>query len=260
MNDITLPKLKDWAPTGFDSRANYMGTLDYDEYHVVYCKTRDHGAVLTQSNWDLLCEKLHAESDNGCEVLRFGHWGCGHYDLLIVSPDSPVLQLAQEIADSLESYPILCERHYSDMMCEAQTEAFRSIESDFMVELERKFQFETEDSFEDGCDLADVSTEDLHNYFDMCARESNTDWNDSDNGLEINLDRIVACATLQGMIKHLPGMKLHSGIWATLDHAVLHEIASAHVVVKDLYDNILEVPEFIAVHHDKRQVKIFPNS
>lgn len=66
-------------------------------------RNRDSGP-LDESNFASALELLGGESES-CEVHRFGHWGPGWYEIIIVHPSR-----AREIDDlesSLESYPVL---------------------------------------------------------------------------------------------------------------------------------------------------------
>lgn len=247
-----MEKLKNWNPSSWDSRANYMGTNDYDEYFVVYCKTRDSNSILCESNWEILCKELHAEENNGVEIVRFGHWACGHYDLLLVSPDSKELSRAEEFYHALENYPVLSDDHYSNKMFEAESEAFNNIESDFRYDLENKFVVDTDN----GCDLSDVPLDVLWEYFDTCCKDSNTNWEDSDNGLCISLNFVVKAATLEGMIRSLLGIKIHSELLKNLSHKFLHEMTHFGIGVTDLEGNRFEIPDFIVVQHNPNQLTL----
>jgi hypothetical protein len=49
------------------------------------------------------------------EVHRFGHWGPGWFEIIIVDPsDSERVEIATDIENRLEDYPILDETDFSE--------------------------------------------------------------------------------------------------------------------------------------------------
>lgn len=112
-------------PSGWDSRANYMGTpLDeFDNLYVVMARNRDSD-LLTESNWDCAVKQLGGESDN-VVIHRFGHWACGWLEYLCVT--EAMREQGQAIADSLEDYPVLDETDYSEREWSAATDHWASL-------------------------------------------------------------------------------------------------------------------------------------
>lgn len=73
--------------------------------------TRDTPSA-DQSNFYTALEMLGGESET-VEVHRFGHWGPGWYEIIIVDPLSPQAKILEDIARSLEDYTLLDEDDYS---------------------------------------------------------------------------------------------------------------------------------------------------
>ena len=97
-------------PTCFDRHI----TLEARENWLIapVSQTRDSGP-LDLSNFSACLESLGGESAT-VEVHRFGHWGPGWYEIIIVSPDdAEKLAQLEEIAASLENYPVLNEEDFS---------------------------------------------------------------------------------------------------------------------------------------------------
>jgi hypothetical protein len=67
---------------------------------------------------------LGGEGDN-VEVHRFGHWGPGWYEIIIVRPGSKAEVKGREIEDSLEGYPILNENDFCEREQEAAQETWK---------------------------------------------------------------------------------------------------------------------------------------
>ena len=110
-NEITLRRYKDFRPTQFDGRG--LALPDQQAWYVApVAKNRDSGA-LARANFDATLKALGGESET-VEVHRFGHWANGWFEIIIINPSQePTVKLAQEISDSLEDYPIVCEELFS---------------------------------------------------------------------------------------------------------------------------------------------------
>ena len=105
---------KQFSPTPFDARGLHADSLDRAEWLVFPAsQTRDSG-VLDRSNFRSALKALGGESDT-VEVHRFGHWGPGWFEIVLVAPDSDAATTAQELADALEDYPVVDESDYSEL-------------------------------------------------------------------------------------------------------------------------------------------------
>lgn len=114
---------------GLDGRANYMGE-DHGDFVVVIGRNRDSN-MLDESNFAAALEMLGGESST-VKVERFGHWGCGWFELIMVSPGAPrKLQTAFEIKRALEHYPVLDDADYSERESEQRERDFDNYLSDF---------------------------------------------------------------------------------------------------------------------------------
>lgn len=110
-----MQKYKDFQPTAFDSKANFMawdsdGIEDIQEFFIVLGRNRDSD-LLTESNWDAALKILGGES-NTLQIHRFGHWACGWYELMLIHPSREAE--GQAIENDLESYPVLDEDDFSE--------------------------------------------------------------------------------------------------------------------------------------------------
>ena len=103
-----------FQPTGFDAKGLHADSLDIGSWLVLPCsQTRDSG-TLDRSNFACALNELGGESDD-VQVHRFGHWGPGWFELILVRPDSPAAAIAEEIEASLENYPVLSDDHHSEL-------------------------------------------------------------------------------------------------------------------------------------------------
>ena len=96
------------------------GSKAYYEWFVGPCKTRD-STLLAQCNFDSILKELGGEGDN-VEILGFGHWACGHYDLILVRPDTEQAIQLKHIVEALEDYPVFDESAYSELELDATVE------------------------------------------------------------------------------------------------------------------------------------------
>lgn len=104
------------VPTVFDQHINLAGREDW--LIVPVSRNRDSG-LLDQSNFDMALQSLGGESDT-VEVHRFGHWGPGWYEIIIVDPnDVKATKEADEIAAALADYPVLSDEDFSRREYEA---------------------------------------------------------------------------------------------------------------------------------------------
>lgn len=108
---------KDYQPTQFDSKANFMGNTDsIDNWYVApVIKTRD-AKIFDEVNFEAVLELLGGEGDK-VQVHSFGHWAFGWYELILVHPD--LKTDLEKIEKRLDSYPLLNEDEYSNRVFNA---------------------------------------------------------------------------------------------------------------------------------------------
>jgi hypothetical protein len=100
-------KYSDWAPSQFDTRG--LGLPDRQDWFVLgYMQTRDSNA-LERSNFRVALRELTRMGVEH-ETHRFGHWGPGWIDIIIVHPEG------LEKAETLEGgdYPVLDDSDFSE--------------------------------------------------------------------------------------------------------------------------------------------------
>lgn len=105
-----MQRYKDYQPTIFDQKG-YL--LDDQQHWLVLpvMQTRD-SEDLELSNFTTALNLLGGESDN-VEVHRFGHWGPGWFEIIIINPaDTELFKIATGIESALADYPCLDEEDY----------------------------------------------------------------------------------------------------------------------------------------------------
>ena len=117
----TMERYSKHAPTGFDPAGAFLDDRQ-DWYVVPVIQTRDSGPLDT-SNFDNATEMLGGEGDD-VEVHRFGHWGPGWYEIIIVRPDTPAAAAASKIESALDDYPVLNEEDFCQREHDEATETW----------------------------------------------------------------------------------------------------------------------------------------
>ena len=106
-SEIELQTYGEFRPTQFDPRG--LGLDDRQGWLVVpVSRTRDSGP-LEESNYACTMKALREVDPEGNdhEDHRFGHWGPGWFEVIIVRPESKAHRVAQDIAAALADYPVL---------------------------------------------------------------------------------------------------------------------------------------------------------
>ena len=204
---------KDWAPTGHDHCGAF---LDDDRQHWLVCpvmQTRDSGP-LDQSNFASFLEGLGGEG-NHVEVHRFGHWGPGWFEIIIVDPAATeIISKAREMQASLENYPALDEDDYSKREYEDFEEAWESWgRSDYERglanerlpnELDADFTSPRGFNLEDLCDaVSELGCTDTDELAHAASRLVSWHYQPDGDGISINIDDLVRKTNLVDLIARL---------------------------------------------------------
>lgn len=130
-----------FQPTGFDAKG--LGLDDRQDWLVCpVSQTRD-SEVLDKVNFTAALKMLGGESET-VEVHRFGHWGPGWFEVILVAPERQ--NDVEQIEGALENYPVLDESALSEAESEEYYHNWNNAgaKSDFKRELIRKFRPESD--------------------------------------------------------------------------------------------------------------------
>lgn len=106
---------------GFDSFDNYSGGSLGDLVVVAVGRNRDSD-LMSESNFSTALDMLGGVSKN-VSIERFGHWGCGWFELILVNPKhKKSLEIAYRIKESLDHYPLLDEDDFYSREAEEREE------------------------------------------------------------------------------------------------------------------------------------------
>ncbi len=119
-----MQRYKEFRPSPFDSKGLLGEHHRISDWFVMPCsRTRDSGPI-DESNFAAALDMLGGESDD-VQVHRFGHWGTGWCEIILVNPDAvQVMQIANHIEEKLDDYPLLDEDDVSEREWEAVNEYF----------------------------------------------------------------------------------------------------------------------------------------
>lgn len=114
-------------PTAVDPAGAFLDDERQDWLVLGVAQTRDSD-VLARCNFLVVSEILDDVDPDGVdhEIHRFGHWGPGWYEIIIVRPDSQAYREAVDIEAALADYPVLCDSRYSEMELEEAREYWSS--------------------------------------------------------------------------------------------------------------------------------------
>jgi hypothetical protein len=132
---------KDWSPTYNDTKG--LGCDDRQDWLVLgVMRTRDSGP-LDESNFASALKSLGGESDT-IEVHRFGHWGPGWFEIILLHPSRE--RDGDEIEGALADYPVLDDSDHSEREQEAANETWRHCYStaariEYIRKHRRQFEF-----------------------------------------------------------------------------------------------------------------------
>lgn len=126
---------------GLDSRANYSGP-DLSEWCQGPGRSRD-SEILAESNFEAALERLGGEQPGEVEVHRFGHWGCGWFETIMVNPRNlKAIRELKAIYVALEHYPVLDDSEYSEREYEYQSNFADGAKTDLANALAMHFGLE----------------------------------------------------------------------------------------------------------------------
>jgi hypothetical protein len=122
-----MERYSKFRPTAFDTAG--LGCEDRQDWYVApVSQTRD-SEPLEISNYRVVLRDLEEIDPDGNdhEEHRFGHWGPGWFDIILVRPNSACAKSAECWEDALSDYPVADESDLSELECEAEQEAWDNL-------------------------------------------------------------------------------------------------------------------------------------
>lgn len=106
----------EFAPTAFDS---HIHVEDREDWIVAPCTITRDSEPLSVSNFES-CQKILDDHGAEYEIHRFGHWGPGWFEIILVDP--AYADIVEDIARALEDYPVLDDEDISAREADAEQE------------------------------------------------------------------------------------------------------------------------------------------
>lgn len=119
-------RYSEFRPTEFDAKG--LGLEDRQDWLVVNIgHNRDSGPAV-ESNWLAALkalEEVASDTEETYETHRFGHWGPGWFEIILVKPGSAAEKCAEELEAALADYPLLDEDDHTKRCIEAADAIWR---------------------------------------------------------------------------------------------------------------------------------------
>lgn len=190
--ETTLTRYGDFRPTSFDHAGAFL--RDRQEWLVIPTTRNRDSQSLAESNFAAALEILGGESET-VEVHRFGHWGPGWFEVILVHPTR--FADAQAIADRLENYPILDDEDASKREWEDYCESWDSWgRTDYWRGVCRKLS-ELPDNAQSI--LEDASSEEIDRFAESARQSVNWEYQSTDEGISINVRGLVESTDLDAI-------------------------------------------------------------
>lgn len=123
-SEVILQPYRDHRPTQFDGHIE----IEKEGWFLAPCSQTCDSDALARSNFTAQEEALEEVDPKGEDhkTHRFGHWGPGWYEVVVVRPGSKCEQVAKELVCALESCPVLDDTAFSELEYDEACEAFSS--------------------------------------------------------------------------------------------------------------------------------------
>lgn len=180
-----LTRYSEFRPTQFDSHINIDDEEETRENWIVIPVSRNRDSIsFDNANFDAAIEILGGESET-VEIHRFGHWGHGWFEIIMVSPEREAD--AESIAESLETYPILSEEKLSEYETKEEEETWQfCVSSDFERALEKEFDTNL-----------DIDADTLWEIYRKASEESNSYVEHTSEGACFPIDDVVSAVEFE---------------------------------------------------------------
>jgi len=181
-----------------------LGLKDRQDWIVVpVIQTRD-SVSLEHSNFRVVLEDLGGESDT-VEVHRFGHWGPGWFEIILVHPD--LEGKVEEWESALADYPVASDSDYSEEQTQEEDDSWQFVfQSDFLAAVRNLWEGENE--IDDGStvildcdDLGDeIDSDEMREAVERRGSSIGVYWEHTGEGASLDVERIAETLTLQDVL------------------------------------------------------------
>lgn len=118
---MAMKTYREFSPSQHDTRG--LGLPNRQSWYVVPVAQNRDSPAYEVSNFRVALRMLGGELEDVVEVHRFGHWACGWFEIILISPDAEEKVLtAREIESKLENYPLLDEDDVAELEYEENSD------------------------------------------------------------------------------------------------------------------------------------------
>lgn len=190
--------------------SDYSGA-HWNGYYVAPVSRHRDSDILTESNWksqwkDLSPLRADVDSDDiqSPKIVLESHWAVGWVEWVAIhESNAEALRVADELAASLESYPVLDEESHSRMEWDEYADSWGSYGCrDFIRALSRKFQLADSTSYV----LQDASEDEFREWFQSLIPSGEYFTHHSD-GLSIRSDTAARNCTRDTLARFLRSIR-----------------------------------------------------
>lgn len=116
-------KYRDFTPTALDRHIKVDGR---DDWEVIPFATRNRDSnALETSNFEFTESALKEVQEEGknWEIMRFGHWACGWFEIMVFNPEcQEIKSKVDSVFKQYQNYIVLDEERYLELTEESETE------------------------------------------------------------------------------------------------------------------------------------------
>jgi hypothetical protein len=170
-------RYREYAPTGFDSKGAFLP--DRQEWLVLPVSINRDSGPLSESNFES-AKKTLDDAKAEYEVHRFGHWGPGWFEIILVNPAFE--SVVEDIERSLEDYPCLDENDLSEREYDEFRESWDNWgRSEFTHDIKSNFELSEEED-----DMLDFHV-DIDSLWRECTDHIGWEYQMDGDSVSINL-------------------------------------------------------------------------
>lgn len=137
---------RNFRPTPED---NHKPIEDREDWLVAPVGRNRDSSLIELSNFDTMMRLLGGKGDD-VDVRRFPHWACGHYEIVLVRPDSEAAAKAEDMEEQLADHPVLDEEDLSNREHEAAMKEWEDFAAVDFIRDELGFEGDADTDLKEG--------------------------------------------------------------------------------------------------------------
>jgi len=114
-------KYKDFKPSEYDRHIKVEGREDWEV--IPFASRNRDSQPLQSSNFEFTEAALNGVEEEGqnWEIMRFGHWACGWFEIMVFNPECQAIkEKVEEIDQNYRDHVVLDEDRYMELLHELE--------------------------------------------------------------------------------------------------------------------------------------------